>query len=118
MASGVGGFFGALLNGFLVDRFGKKKVLIASLITLTGFIFIVFFANNLTTLLIGEIFCGLPWGIFATLSPAYASEVMPLALRGYLTSYTQLWYVNIPLIGHAQPLTSHKLRFRSTYRSR
>jgi SP family general alpha glucoside:H+ symporter-like MFS transporter len=90
-ASGVGGFFGAFLNGYLVDRFGKKRVLISALITLTAFIFIVFFAPNLTTLLVGEVLCGVPWGIFATLSPAYASEVMPLSLRVYLTSYTQLW---------------------------
>lgn len=90
-ASGVSAFFGALLNGYLVDRFGKKRVLISALIVLSAFIFIVFFAQNLTTLLIGEICCGIPWGVFATLSPAYASEVMPLSLRIYLTSYTQLW---------------------------
>lgn len=92
MAAGVGGFFGAFLNGYLVDKFGKKHVLLASLAALAGFVFIVFFAENLTTLLIGEIFCGFPWGIFATLSPAYASEVMPLSLRVYLTSYTQLCF--------------------------
>lgn len=92
-ASTVGGFVGGLLNGYLVDRFGKKRVMLSSLTVLVGFIFIVFFANDKVTLLLGEFLCGLPWGVFATLSPAYASEVMPLALRGYLTSYTQLWYV-------------------------
>lgn len=90
-ASGAGGFFGAMLNGYLVDRFGKKRVLIGALFALVAFIFIVFFAQDLPTLLVGEILCGFPWGIFATLSPAYASEVMPIALRVYLTSYTQLW---------------------------
>ena len=90
-AGGIGGFFGAFLNGYLVDRFGKKRVLISSLVALAAFIFVVFFAPNLPTLLVGEILCGFPWGIFATLSPAYASEVMPLSLRVYLTSYTQLW---------------------------
>lgn len=33
---------------------------------------------------------GLTWGIFATTGPAYASEVMPLQLRGYLTMYVNL----------------------------
>jgi MFS transporter, SP family, general alpha glucoside:H+ symporter len=34
----------------------------------------------------------LPWGIFATIGPAYASEILPLALRGYLTSYTNMCF--------------------------
>lgn len=33
---------------------------------------------------------GLTWGIFATTGPAYASEVMPVNLRGYLTMYVNL----------------------------
>lgn len=92
MASGASAFFGALANGYLVDRFGKKRVLLGSLLSLVGFIFIVFFAPDVKILLLGEILCGLPWGVFATLSPAYASEVMPLSLRVYLTSYTNLCF--------------------------
>lgn len=34
--------------------------------------------------------CGLTWGVFATTGPAYASEVCPLQLRGYLTCYVNL----------------------------
>lgn len=34
--------------------------------------------------------CGLTWGCFATSAPAYASEVCPLSLRGYLTCYVNL----------------------------
>jgi len=44
------------------------------------FIFIVFFAKNLTMLLVGEILCGIPWGVFQTLTTAYASEVCPAQL--------------------------------------
>lgn len=33
---------------------------------------------------------GITWGVFATTGPAYASEVAPLALRGYLTVYVNL----------------------------
>jgi hypothetical protein len=32
----------------------------------------------------------IPWGVFATMAPAYASEVCPTALRGYLTVYGKL----------------------------
>lgn len=45
-------------------------------------------------LCVGEILCGVPWGVFATLAPAYAAEVCPLALRGYLTVYVNFcWAV-------------------------
>lgn len=54
---------------------------------LTAFIFITFFANSAAVLLVGQIFCGFSWGVFATVGPAYASEVCPTNLRGYLTTY-------------------------------
>lgn len=92
-AAGVGAFFGAMLNGLLVDRFGQKRVILCSLAALTAFLFIVFFAPNVTVLLVGEILCGFPWGVFATSSPAYASEVLPLSLRVYLTSWTNMCFV-------------------------
>lgn len=58
-------------------------------------------------LLAGSVLCGLPWGVFATMvgdsgsgrrqdrtdisqAPAYASEICPMALRHYLTSYVCL----------------------------
>lgn len=35
-----------------------------------------------------------PWGIFATIGPAYASELCPLPLRAYLTAYTNLCFAS------------------------
>jgi SP family general alpha glucoside:H+ symporter-like MFS transporter len=92
-SSGVGAFFGAFMNGFLVDRFGQKKVVLGSLLALTGFLFIVFFANSIEVLLVGEILCGFPWGVFATISPAYVSEILPLSLRVYMTSWTNMCFI-------------------------
>lgn len=92
-SSGVGAFFGALLNGFLVDRFGQKRTILGALVCLTGFLFIVFFSKQPGQLLAGEFLCGFPWGIFATTSPAYASEVLPLSLRVYLTSWTNMCFI-------------------------
>lgn len=76
--------------GFLVDKFGQKRTLIASLFALSGFLAMTVFAPNKIVLLFGEFLCGLPWGVFASSAPAYASEVLPLALRVYLTSYTNM----------------------------
>ncbi|PNP44994.1 hypothetical protein TGAM01_v206311 [Trichoderma gamsii] len=92
-ASGVGSFFGTLLNGYLVHRFGHLRVITGALFCLTCFIFIVFFAPNNKVLLVGEFLCGFPWGIFATTAPAYASEVLPMALRTYLTSWTNMCFI-------------------------
>ncbi len=90
-ASGVGAFFGVLANGWLVNRFGQKHTLLGSLLILTCFIFMTFFAPNIVVLTAGELLCGLPWGVFASTAPAYASEVLPLSLRIYLTSYTNMY---------------------------
>lgn len=92
-ASGVGAFFGAIFNGWLVNRFGPRMVLIASLCSLSAFLFITFFAPDRPTLLVGQLLCGLPWGVFATTAPAYASEVLPLQLRVYMTSYTNMCWI-------------------------
>ncbi|KAL2864531.1 general substrate transporter [Aspergillus lucknowensis] len=62
-------------------------------VSLVAFIFILFFAPNLPTLLVGEILCGVPWGVFQTVTTAYAAEVCPVALRGYLTTYVNLCWV-------------------------
>lgn len=44
-------------------------------------------------LLAGEILAGLAWGVFQTITTAYASEVMPVSLRAYLTTYVNLCWV-------------------------
>lgn len=40
-----------------------------------------------------------PWGIFATIGPAYASEICPMPLRGYLTAYTNMCFAIGQFIG-------------------
>jgi SP family general alpha glucoside:H+ symporter-like MFS transporter len=96
--SSAGGILGLLFNGWASDRYGPKVVMMASIVALTGFIFILVFAESLTMLVIGEVFCGIPWGVFQTLTTAYASEVCPIQLRGYLTAYVNLcWGVGILL---------------------
>lgn len=59
----------------------------------------VAFSPNRWVLLVGELLCAVPWGVFSTLSTAYASEVCPISLRGYLTTYINLAWVIGQLIG-------------------
>lgn len=82
--SGIGAFFGVLLCGYLVGHFGQKCVLLGSLLVLSAFVFMTFFAPNFGVLAAGEFLCGLQWGVFASVGPAYAYEVLPLCLRGQL----------------------------------
>ncbi|KAK0371609.1 maltose permease MAL31 [Colletotrichum paranaense] len=89
-AVSVGTIIGAFANGYFTHRFGYRKVLLASLASIVAFIFISFFSPNLPVLLVGQFLCGIPWGVFATTAPAYASEVCPMALRGYLTVFVNL----------------------------
>ncbi|KUJ23245.1 sugar transporter [Mollisia scopiformis] len=92
-SSGVGAFFGILANGYLVAWFGPKRVLLGALLVLTCFIAMTFSAPTIGILCAGEFLCGIPWGIFATIAPSYASEVLPLSLRVYLTSYTNMCFI-------------------------
>ncbi|KAL3485819.1 general substrate transporter [Aspergillus germanicus] len=89
-AVSIGTIIGAFANGYFVHKFGYRKVLLVSLIAICAFIFISFFSPSLPVLLVGQLLCGIPWGVFATMAPAYASEVCPLALRGYLSVYVNL----------------------------
>lgn len=64
--SSAGGIIGLLVNGWAADRFGPKIVMQVSIIALTCFIFLFVFAQSLTMLVIAEVFCGIPWGVFQT----------------------------------------------------
>ena len=89
----VGEILGLFATGILQERFGYRKTIIAALCLVTGFIFITFFSVSLPMLLVGEILCGIPWGVFQTITTAYASEVCPIQLRAYLTTYVNLCWV-------------------------
>lgn len=109
--SGCGSILGTIINGWLVTAFGPRKVVLCALCVMSCFLFILFFAPNKGVLLAGEILLGFEWGIvsrldfrrsdgeiltesqFATTAPAYASEVLPVQLRVYFTSYTNMCFI-------------------------
>lgn len=83
----VGEIIGLFLNGWISERIGYRKTVLGCLFFIACFITLFFTAPNIQTLLAAEILCGIPWGVFQTLTITYASEVCPIALRGYLTTY-------------------------------
>lgn len=89
----VGAVIGLLINGIVTEKYGHRLVTMVGLVVTCGFIFILFFAPTVEVLVVGEVMVGIPWGIFAIMGSAYASEVCPLALRGYLTSFVNICWV-------------------------
>ncbi|KAJ7495490.1 MFS transporter [Mycena latifolia] len=83
----VGEILGLFLNGWVSERFGYRRTVMCCLVAIIGFTAIFFTAKDVVSLQIAEVLCGIPWGVFQTLTITYASEVCPVALRGYLTTY-------------------------------
>ncbi|KAI8964736.1 sugar transporter [Daldinia sp. FL1419] len=92
-ATNVGEIIGLQIAGVLSERWGYRWTLISALVAVTAFIFFPFFANSLTVFLVGELFQGMAWGVFQTITVAYAAEVCPVPLRHYLTSYVNLCWI-------------------------
>ncbi|EXJ56752.1 MFS transporter, SP family, general alpha glucoside:H+ symporter [Cladophialophora yegresii CBS 114405] len=83
----VGEIIGLFINGIVSERFGYRYTVMVCLTLIIIFTAVFFTAQNVETLQVAEILCGIPWGVFQTLTITYASEVCPVALRGYLTTY-------------------------------
>jgi MFS family permease len=59
-------------------------------------------ADSLTLLVVGQALEGVPWGFFIANSPAYASEIVPLALRGACTATLQMsWSIGSIIVAAA-----------------
>lgn len=56
----VGSIIGLFLNGWISERFGYRYTVISCLVLLMGFTTIFFTAQNVQTLLVAEILCGIP----------------------------------------------------------
>lgn len=64
----VGEVIGLMINGWVSERFGYRYTVIACLTLITGFIAIFFTAEHVWAIEIAEILCGVPWGVFQTVS--------------------------------------------------
>lgn len=102
---------GIFIASWFQDRYGYRHTIQISLVLMTAFIFVVFFSTSIEMLFVGELLCGIPWGAFSSVSifeafftvfrtfltpqsaVSYASEVAPLCLRGYMTTYINLCWV-------------------------
>lgn len=81
---------GLFSSGWASECFGYKKTMLGGYIAIAGLVFMQIFATNVQVLLASEILIGFPLGIFLALTTVYASEVCPVVLRSYLTTYVNL----------------------------
>src|ERR1017187_8227882 len=89
----VGCLVGALIAGALSDKFGRKRLLIAS-----AFWFAVTslgngLADNINIFVTWRILGGVAIGLASNLSPMYIAEIAPAPMRGRLVSINQLTIV-------------------------
>jgi SP family general alpha glucoside:H+ symporter-like MFS transporter len=57
---------GLFINGFVSERFGYKRTVLACLIIMAGLIAIPVTANSVHALLAYYLLAGIPWGIWQT----------------------------------------------------
>jgi SP family general alpha glucoside:H+ symporter-like MFS transporter len=93
----VGEIIGLFINGFVSEKYGYRYTVMVCLTLIIAFTAIFFTAKDVVALQVAEILCGIPWGVFQTLTITYASEVCPVALRGYCKS--ACFVANLPRQG-------------------
>ena len=86
----VGALLGAIVGGILADRYGRRRVIIA-----TATLFVVgaietALSPTITLLIAGRIIVGAAIGVASFTTPLYISEVSPIKIRGRLVSINQV----------------------------
>lgn len=86
----IGAIIGALLNGVLVDKLGRKKILLLSaLIFILGSLFSSI-SQNIFQLILSRAFLGCAVGIVSFAGPLYLSEISSKEKRGANVSFYQI----------------------------
>lgn len=89
----LGCLLGSLIAGAGADRFGRKKLLIASAVLFAVSSVLTGWASTFTAFVLWRIAGGVAIGIASNVSPVYIAEVSPAPWRGRLVSMNQMTIV-------------------------
>jgi putative MFS transporter len=102
-AAPLGFFFGAILSGWMGDRFGRKKVMLWALAFYCLMSIVAAMAPNFEVFLIARIFAGLGAGAESVIIAPFLSEFIPPKRRGWfigtLAGFFSFGFVGAALIG-------------------
>jgi sugar porter (SP) family MFS transporter len=86
----IGAAIGAALAGRLADRFGRRRLILATAVTFVAGVLGAAFAPTLPFLVAMRVVIGLAVGSASMTVPLYISELAPPRFRGALVSFNQL----------------------------
>ncbi len=89
----IGCLFGAMISGYLSDRFGRKIPLIIAAALFSASAIGTGAVNQFTPFIIFRLVGGLGIGLASAISPMYIAEISPAKMRGRLVSINQLTIV-------------------------
>lgn len=97
-ANGISAGVGALLGGWLGDKFGRKKIFAVDLLVFMAGAFIVAFSNGPTMIILGCMVVGLAVGVDIPTSFALLAEFSPSKNRGRVFGMSVLAWLLGPTI--------------------
>ncbi|KAL3487035.1 hypothetical protein BJX62DRAFT_241433 [Aspergillus germanicus] len=100
-AAMIGQFIGAFLIPVFMDKYGRKLSFLGALACSAAAIFAQFFANNLTTTLVGGLLSGITFGFYSILAITYALEVAPYQLQNFFSATYSTGFVLGPFLAAA-----------------
>ncbi|MHC6228610.1 MFS transporter [Arthrobacter sp. MMS24-T111] len=102
-AAPLGFFFGAILSGWLGDRFGRKKVMLWALAFYCAMSVVAAVAPNFEVFLVARVLAGLGAGAESVIIAPFLSEFIPPKRRGWfigtLAGFFSFGFVAAALIG-------------------